>query len=485
MVALKAPRPGLPGSTGASRAVVIGASIAGLIAARVLSDHVDEVVLVDRDAITGHDAARPGIPQASHLHLLLRRGHRELVRLYPALDGHLASAGAPVVDLLRDGVWIMPGGEAPRFPSGLRTRSATRTLFESSIRDLTLRRPNIRLLDGHEVTGLLGDAATVRGVVLRARPEPRGPSAQAERVDDPPRLDTDRLRLDAWLVIDASGRSSRAPEQLAAIGAPALEETVIDASLRYATRHYRLRRDASRDWRALLIRDRPPSGTRAGVAMQVEGERWVVTLSGAGVDQPPTDEAAFLDFARDLISPRLYHAIRDAEPLSPVRGWARTANRWRHVERVRWPAGFSVMGDALCALNPVYGQGMSVAAMEGAVLMSWLASADVQRARRTGATPDTGRLVRSSAHAARLPWFLATSEDSRIGGVTGVPAPGTREKVARRYVDAVLSQAMDDRLTLHRFSEVTNLVRPPIALLDPRVVGRIVVRGIRARSGRA
>jgi 2-polyprenyl-6-methoxyphenol hydroxylase-like FAD-dependent oxidoreductase len=464
---------------GASRAVVVGASIAGLVAARVLSEELDEVVVVERDRLDGDDAARPGVPQANHLHVLLRRGYRELSRLYPTLDGRLAAAGAPVFDMLRDGVWISPTGEAPRFPSRLRSRSATRALIESTIRDLTFQRSNIRLLDGHEMTGLMGDTTTVRGVRLRRRP-PRGAAAPSQRAaDDTQGQSTDELELGAWLVVDAAGRSSQAPAHLAVIGAPIPDETVIDASLRYTTRYYRLEHDPSRDWRALLIRDRPPSSTRAGVAMEVEGDRWVVTLSGAGADQPPTDEAGFLDFARDLISPRLFHAIRDAEPRSTVRGWARTANRWRHVERIRWPDGFAVMGDALCALNPVYGQGMSVAAMEGAVLASWLGSPSVQRVLRRGSAPDTGRLVRSLAHAARLPWFLATSEDARIPGVTGAPAPGLRDAIGRRYVDAVLAQAVHDPLTLRRFLEVTNLVRPPFALLDPLVLSRIVARGIR------
>lgn len=463
-----------------SRAVVVGASIAGLVAARVLSEHLDEVVVVERDTIDDHDGTRPGVPQAPHLHVLLRRGHRELSRLYPSLDGRLAASGAPAFDMLRDGVWVAPNGEAPRFPSHLRTRSATRALLESTIRALTLDRSNVRLLEGHELVGLVGDPTTVLGVSLRRHPAAHGAAAPSERAaDDVQPHGSNGLQLDAWVVMDASGRSSRAPELLSAIGAPIPEETVIDAALRYTTRHYRLEHDAARDWKALLIRDRPPSSTRAGVALQVEGGRWVVTLSGAGADQPPTDAAGFLDFARELISPRLFHAVRDAEPLSAVRGWARTANRWRHVERVRWPDGFAVVGDALCALNPVYGQGMSVAAMEGAVLASWLASPDVQRARRSGSPPDTGRLVRSFAVAARLPWFLATSEDARLPGVTGAPTPGLREGIGRRYMDAVLANAVSDPLTLRRFLEVTNLVRPPIALLDPLVLSRIVTRGWR------
>lgn len=469
-----------------ARAVVIGASIAGLIAARVLSERVDEVVIVERDQLGDDAATRPGVPQAPHVHVLLRRGYRELTRLYPSFDQRLASAGAPALDLLRDSVWILPSGQSPRVPSRLLTRSATRPLYEAVIRELTLDRSNVRLLDGHDAVGLLGHAAEVTGVRLRRRPVRAAPATATATATEPsPHGGTDRepegatSDLDAWLVVDASGRASRAPEYLAAIGAPVPTESVIDASLRYATRHYRVP-PGPRDWTTLLIRDRPPSSTRGGGVFQVEGGRWVVTLGGAGRDHPPTDEDGFLEFARGLISPRLFDAIRDAEPISPIRGWARMANRWRHAERIRrWPAGFALMGDALCALNPVYGQGMSVAAMEGGVLGDWLDSGRVQRGLRSSRPPDTGRLVRDFARTARLPWFLATGEDARIDGVTGVPKASPFEALGRRYVDEVLLDAVRDPGTLRRFTEVSNLVRPPIALLDPMVLSRVVASVVR------
>jgi 2-polyprenyl-6-methoxyphenol hydroxylase-like FAD-dependent oxidoreductase len=472
---------------GRDRAVVIGASIAGLVAARALSGCVEEVLIVERDYIEDEAEARPGVPQAVHVHVLLRRGFVELTRQYPGLERRLAAAGAPVVDLLHDSIWIMPAGVAPRVRSSLRTRSATRQLLESTLRDLTLERPNVRLMDGSELVGLRGDASTVSGIVVRGRPPRRERDASSEARPEPSASeggDDGLTTIDAWLVVDASGRTSRAPEHLAAIGAPVPEESMVDASLRYATRLYRAS-DEPRDWKVMLVRDRPPSSTRGGVIFPVEGGRWVVTLGGAGTDQPPTDETGFEEFARSLISPRLAEAIRSAEPLTPVRGWARTANRWRHVERVPWPQGFAVLGDALCALNPVYGQGMSVAAMEGEVLRRWLASPTVQRARRSSTPPDTGRLVRAFANAARVPWFLATAEDARVDGVIGPGKRGVGETIGRRYVDAVMLDAVRDARTLRRFSEVSNLVRPPLALFDPAVLARVIAGALTRRVARA
>jgi flavin-dependent dehydrogenase len=220
-----------------TRAVVVGAGMAGLVAARVLSDAVDEVLILERDPTdalglsTATGAApgvgRPGVPQSGHVHLLLRRGYRELTRLLPDLDRQLAAAGAPLVDWINDAVWITPGGEAARRPSRYRTRSASRYLLERVIRDLVLARPNVELRAGHDVIGLLTDAEAVTGVRYRLRG--RGAEGDVEGPD----------AIGAWLVLDASGRSSRLPEMLAEAGMRTPEETTIDASLRYATRVYR------------------------------------------------------------------------------------------------------------------------------------------------------------------------------------------------------------------------------------------------------
>jgi 2-polyprenyl-6-methoxyphenol hydroxylase-like FAD-dependent oxidoreductase len=460
------------------RAIVIGAGMAGLVAARVLSDHLDEVVLVERDRLAdlrdedGQPIDRPGVPQGPHLHVLLARGHGELMRLYPEWDARLAAAGAGPIDWPLDACWVTGAGTAPRFHSRLRSRLASRALFERTLRDLTLARPGITLLDGHEAEDLLVDGGEVRGAVVRARPT------------TPDSTPGDPRELAGWLVVDASGRSSKTPDHLASVGLPAPRETVIDASLRYSTRHFRAPARKP-DWKVLLVRDRIPSGTRGGGITPIEGDRWIVTLGGAVGDHPPTDEAGYGAFASSLLSPMLADAIRDAEPIGPVRGWARTSNRWRHVESMAsWPRGLALVGDALCALNPVYGQGMSVAAMEGPVLGSWLVSEPVRRAKSSGSPPDTLGLMRSIAGTARLPWFLSTAEDARILGATGAPPVGLGERLSRRYVDAVYANASRHQPTARRFIEVTQLRRPPLALFDPLVAFEVARTLIGQRVGR-
>ena len=434
-----------------ARAIVVGSGMSGLLAARVLGAHVGEVVLVDRDHPPSGSEPRAGIPQGHHVHVLLGRGARLLERLFPGLTAELDAAGATPVDITHDILVITPGGTSPRWRSGVMTRAASRYLLESRVRARVAARSNVRVLDDHEAVGVLVDPA---GAVVGVRLRRRG-SVGAPEVLEP-----------ADLVVDASGRSSRAPEWLVATGLPAPDESVIDASLAYATRLYR-RPSGWSDWRVLLVRDRAPHGTRGGVVFPVEGGRWLVTLGGAGDDRPPTDEAGFETFARSLISPVLADALRVAEPLGSVRGYARTANRWRHVERLSpWPAGLLVLGDAMCALNPVYGQGMSVAAIEAVALDGWL------RAGEGFDGASTGRMQRRLASAARLPWLMATSEDHRLPHV-GTERASLLERVAGRYLDEVQRVAPRDRPTTQALTMASHLLARPRVLVAPRVLGAV------------
>jgi len=477
---------------GQIRAVVVGAGIAGLVAARVLADRVDEVVIVERDRLAGGDGfaggegPRSGTPQAAHVHVLLRRGFLELTRLFPEFDARLAAAGALEIDWTRDLCTITPGGIAPRFASGIFTRAASRALVERTLRELVAAQDGVRIMDRTEVVGLLGDAGEVRGVRVRTRETlhrpstgaPAGPASGAAPVlaeTAPIPAETAPAELAASLVVDASGRASRFPDMLAALGVPAPTESVLDASLAYATRIYRAPADAP-DWKLLIVRDTPPSGTRGGVVFPIEGGRWVVTLGGAGADRPPSDETGFEAFARSLIHPALAEALRRAEPVSPVRGWARTANRLRRVDRATaWPAGFAALGDAVCALNPVYGQGMSVAALEGQALARWLRSAPVSQALASDRPPDVRPLLHDLARATRVPWLMATSEDARVLGLPRAPDGGRLAGALGGYLKAVQDHSARDAFVLRRFVEVMHLLRTPTSLLDPRIMARVAL----------
>jgi flavin-dependent dehydrogenase len=466
--------------------VVVGGGLAGLAAARVLAAHVARVTLVERDRLPAGPARRPGVPQAAHVHNLLARGRRALEGLFPGLDAELAAAGAPAVDWTADARWYYFGGWRPRFPSGIVSRTCTRPLLEWAVRRRLLAAGGgrVTVLEGHAATGLVPGRAgrggpAVAGVRLTPHGgrsggagDDRGPAAAAGEAGVGP------VELAADLVVDASGRDSRAPEWLAALGYGRAPETTVDSFLGYASRLYAPPAGARHDWRTTIVAATPPARARAGGIVPVEGGRWLVTLAGAARDYPPTDEAGFLAFLASLPVPDLADALRGATPLSPVAGYRRTANRWRHYERLpRWPAGFAVTGDAACAFNPVYGQGMTVAALGALALDASLRAAG-------GADPSAARRFRRRlARAVRLPWLMATGEDFRYPTTAG-RRPGPAAAVLHRYLDGVLLAAAEHPAAHRAFLAVTHLLESPAALLHPAVALPALAALARGRPGR-
>jgi 2-polyprenyl-6-methoxyphenol hydroxylase-like FAD-dependent oxidoreductase len=431
-----------------NRAVVIGASIAGLLAARVLADYFAEVVLVERDTLPTEASPRKGVPQSSHVHVLLVRGAQVLDRLFPGFIAELTAAGAQPVHWPSDVLWLSPSGWGERTAPGMMLILATRDFLEHEVRRRVIANPRVRVRDGHDAIGLLGPGSEpagsqgIRGVHLRSR-------------------DTgEDTTLDADLVVDASGRTSRAPQWLAELGYPAPQETVINSFLGYASRMYDQPR-GDRDWKALFFMTQPPRGTRAGVVFPVEGGRWHVTLIGVGRDYPPTDEQGFLEFARSLRSPLLAAAIEDARPLTKISGYRRTENQLRRYDELRdWPEHFVVLGDAACSFNPVYGQGMSTAGESALVLDAWL--------RANSSARDFQVRLRKALSAA---WLLATGEDFRYPTTEGGrPNAGTR--LIHRYLDRILATATTDDVVADAFLAVVQMVAPPVSLFAPRVFAR-------------
>lgn len=446
-----------------TRAVVVGGSIAGLLAARVLADHFDHVVVVERDAYPRSPAPRPGVPQAPHLHALLVRGLRIVEALFPGIGAELREAGAHPIDVGQEVAWLTPAGWGLPFRSGLEMLAFSRPLLDATLHRRVSALPNVALLEGYDVTGLVASKrrGAVAGLSLRRRGEGRG---------------TGLATLDADLVVDASGRRSRAPDWLEALGYPRPAETVINAYLGYASRFFRAPAGhEERGWKAAFIQAAPPERKRGGVLFPVEGDRWLFTLVGGGRDYPPTDEAGFAAFVESLASPIFRDAVRDAEPVSAITGYRGTENRLRHFERMReWPEGLVVIGDALCAFNPVYGQGMTVAAMGAEALGEALAG-------RGGAAPlprgFARRLQRRLAKVVALPWALATGEDCRYAETTG-GSPGLAAKLMQRYVDAVVALTTRDAVVRRTWLAVFNMLEPPSRLFRPAIALRVARRAL-------
>ena len=437
-------------------AIVIGGSIAGLLAARVLADHVDRVTILDRDSFPDTPRFRPGVPQSRHAHGLLERGRLVMEELFPGLSADLTAAGAEIVPG-PNALWLSPAGWSRRFRPGIPALWCSRDLLEWSIRRHLLATGRVRIRPGCEVTGLLAgqDQTTVAGVTLQVRGQGSADAA-AEQVH-------------ADLVIDASGRNSRAPRWLEALGYAPPRETTITAFLGYASRIYARPPGAGTDWQVLYLMAKPPTDTRAGVIMPIEGDRWLVTLAGYSRDYPPTDDAGFLAFARSLRTSLLYDAIKDAQPLSAVVGYQQTANRLRRYERLpRQPEQFLVLGDAACVFNPVYGQGMTMAARSALILQDWLRE---QQHRPAGGTV-TGQARRFQQQLARnnaTAWMMATGEDMRYPSTEGArPSPATR--LMHRYLDRVIRASTQNWTVNQTFAHVWHMLTPPTVLFRPAVL---------------
>jgi pimeloyl-ACP methyl ester carboxylesterase/2-polyprenyl-6-methoxyphenol hydroxylase-like FAD-dependent oxidoreductase len=454
-----------------THAIVIGASMAGLLSARVLAEHFERVTVIERDRLPQGPEFRSGVPQSRHLHALLVQGRVLLEELFPGLEAALFAAGALNIRVPTDTLILSPGGWCRRFVDGVTLLSCSRELLEWSVRQRVGAAGTVAFLPEHEVIGLLSSAdhGAVLGVQVRPRgrlPGVNGAAGGDERGGRPGGDGT--LALRAELVVDASGRGSRAPRWLEAMGYRRPPETKINAFLGYASRYYRRPPRFSADWQGILLAA-TPSEPRGAVLLPIEGGRWHVTLAGYGRNYPPVDEAGFLEFARRLRSPIVSQAIQEAEPLSPIRGYQRTENILRHYERLpRWPAGFVVLGDAVSAFNPVYGQGMTAAAQAALTLDRCLR--EIPSARLSGGSPTLGqRFQRRLARANGVIWLLATGEDLRYPTTEG-GRPGLLDRLMHRYLDRVFRVVPEDAEVSLAFWSVVHLLAPPTSLVHPRIL---------------
>lgn len=440
-------------------AIVIGGSIAGLLAARVLSEHFARVTILERDELPAGDGDRAGVPQGRHAHALLVGGRQNIEGLFPGITAELVDAGAPLLDQGLDSLSLFKTGWAPRVRSGVMALCLSRPLLESRVRRRVAALPNVAIRERTEVVGLTADAAGARATGVRA--QRRGEAGAAEE------------RIAADLVVEASGRASRLPDFLAKLGHARPAQTVVNAHVGYASRAY-TRPAGGRDWEALWLQTRPPQSPRGGILLPTEGGRWLVTLMGVGGEYPPTDEDAFLAFARSLPSPAIYEAIKGAEPAGGIAGFRRMENRLYHYDRLsRRLENVIALGDAACALNPTYAQGMSVASF------SALALGDELRAwRRPGLDGFAARFQRRLAKLIAPAWMMATSEDARWPTTEGAPNDAPT-RFMHWYTDQVFGLVAKRADAYVAFLEVMHMLRPSTALFAPWLVAA-VVRGLLA-----
>lgn len=364
--------------------VVVGASLAGLFAAAASCGEGRRVTVIERDALPPAAEPRPGVPQGHQPHVLLYRGLVALEELLPGIEAELIAAGAVAFDT-GDVVWLGEDGWAPHGVRQFPVVSATRPLLEHLVSNRVRRLPGVQILDCTRVhsIGRRGDGwsvVTTAGVI------------------------------EADLVVDASGRTSRLPVWLAQCGVRSAAVSEVDARIGYAARLYAVAPGLVQV--AGVVVGQTPQIPAGGMALPVEGDRWIVAAVGSGDRRPPRDAAGYEAFLRELRDPVVAELISCGEPLGDVHVHRQTANRRHHYERIRdWPPGLLVVGDALCAFDPVYGQGIAVAAGEALLL---------RRALESGLRAGGERaLLRAFSAAVSLPWSIAAGEDLRLPSSTG------------------------------------------------------------------
>jgi 2-polyprenyl-6-methoxyphenol hydroxylase-like FAD-dependent oxidoreductase len=428
-------------------AVVMGASIGGLLAARALSDHFKRVTVLERDSLPEAAEPRKGVPQGRHTHGLLAGGLAALKRFFPGIRDELVERGSLIGDIVGDSLWLTEGGQHVRCETGLIGVTQSRPLLESVVRRRVSALPNVTLRDRVRVEQLIPDGFRRRVVGIQL----------TNRMTDR----TEILPTD--LVVDATGRGSRMPQWLEDLGYAAPRKDRVDVQLSYATRIYRRRPGDFENAMAVIVTQCPPN-TRLGVAVAIEDDRWSLTLGGMFNDVPPGDDAGFNEFAGGLPSPVIDEFLQTAEPVSDIQLLKYPASiRQRYEWLRRFPEGLLVLGDSLCSFNPIYGQGMSVAALEAELLSQCL---------NLGRQRLAARFFPSAARLVDVPWQIAVGGDFRFAGVRG-----RRPRLvglANEYLRLVHLASHRDPVVATAYHRVGNLLATPSSLLRPRILSRVL-----------
>lgn len=431
-------------------AIVIGGSMAGLLAARVLSDHFERVTILERDPVNDQPETRKGQPQTRHTHILMARGRQILEQLFPGIEETLINGGAVRRDFGAVTRWYVFGNYRLQHHSGVTSISMSRPFLEWHVRSRVLALPNVTLLSSSTVEGLAFHADNSQVTGVQVAKHQAGSTAET---------------LHADLVIDAAGRGTAATKWLETSGYTPPPEQKVTVRVGYATRTYRRRPDDLIGAEALFVLSSPAEKC-GGILIPIEGDRWQLTLGGVGGFYPPQAESDFLQFAHNLPTSDIYDFINRVEPLSDIVTYKFPANLRRHYEKLkRFPNGYLVLGDAAASFDPVYGQGMTSAAMQAMTLHEVLA----QQPSLAGLWQP---YFKRTAKVVDIPWNTAVLEDFRIPETEGKKPPGT--DLLHAYTARLHQATHHDPVVYSKFLQVMHMLAPASSLLHPRLMWRVL-----------
>lgn len=436
-------------------AIILGASIAGLLAARALAPYFEKILLLERDTLPDKPQYRSGTAQAQHAHILLRRGLTGMEQLFPGFTKKLINAGGVMTNTTRDWYLLFPMGAFPTFDSDMDFLCASRPLIEHTLRAMLLERySNIVVQDDCRVTDIkLSVSASPSVTFLSNSKKSTSENRQAD------------------LLVDATGRNSRAPQWLQQHGFADVRETLVKPFLGYATRLYK-NVTLPAGVRGTLVMAKDPKMTGGGVLLPIEKDQYICTLYGFSNEHPPTDDAGFMSFAQGLRSEIIYNAVVNAEPQTQAKAFVKNECAYRHyAEKGNWPQGFLVTGDAVCSFNPIYGQGMTAAALATDSLAKEIhhcSPANIAWAKTA---------QRKIVNAYRAAWTLSTNEDLRWPATEAVKA-GFAVAAMHRFSNCVGVAATHDKQVAYTYVKVLHMSATPVALLTPGMLARILKSGL-------
>ena len=427
--------------------------MAGMPAARVLADHFDQVVVLENDTLPSEALLRTGTPQAKHAHVLIAGGQQALSALFPGFEQSLAAAGAVQVRVSTDSYWERPGfAPFPQRDLGIAVYSMTRPLLESVVRKHFAAIPNIKTHQRCRAQQLITteDGARVTGVSCT-------------------HSDGTIEEIPSGLVIDASSNGQLTLNLLAALDLPAPEESAVGIEMGYATTFFEIPQDAPSNWKLAYTLADPPANRRGALLIPVEGNCWMVSLAGSHDSKPPDDDAGFLEYARQIRTRTIYSAIKGATRRGPISRYVLKASRWRHFENLeKLPDGLIPFGDTICRFNPIYGQGMTVAAKEACLLLDLLKTA-AGNGNGIGSVP--AEFLAKSQPIIDAPWATAVVPDF-LDPLTKGDRPADLDD-ALRFTQAVIKLAYKDPAMHKLMVEVQYLLKPRSVLREPEVFERI------------
>jgi len=436
------------------KAIIIGGSIGGMLTAAAIAPYFGSVTILERDEIDeDSNSARRGAPQGAHLHFLLKGGEKIVERLLPGVVEDLRRGGAKPFDFGTDISWFMYGDWKKCESVGYEMSQQSRPFLENVVRNRLKKISNVEYVSGIRVLSMMtnDDKSAVTGVVTRRK----GDETETSHAAD--------------LVVDSSGKHAKSPAWLESWGYEKPEEDMVSIDLAYTSQELKLPNGEERVGRGgVVLLLSPPHSTTGGGIFPLEGkDRYMMTLFGYFGNHPPTDPEGFGKFAQSLQQPDLYDILQDAEPVGGCTAFKYPGSVRRFYERLsRFPKGLLVIGDSRCSISPIYGQGMSKAAMEAEALANLLS--DISTEDKWHEKPFWRDYYSSTAKIIDVAWEMSTAEDLQYPDTVG-KRPWYLPLMTW-YNRRLMSMASRDPSVLAKFFRVTNFVDDQKILFTPKMI---------------